>query len=527
VNPIRCSCLSLVALVAPIFVGAQGAAEHAGYYMLSGRDTIFAERSVRTPTELTGEILDRVRGSRITYQATLSSTGLVSQMETRIFTTSADTVGRRATLRFDGDSVVADIGAGPVHIPSAPGALMFVNGSSAFMEQIVLHARAIGGGQTRVLYPVFVTSVGQTAPTTVTFIGSDSATIDFGNVSARVAISPTSRLLSGTVPAQQIVIVRVDNALLTAPDRYSAPRDAPYTAEDVVVRTPAGLRLTGTLTIPRGRVGGRAPAVVTITGSGSEDRDEESLALPGYRPFRELADTLGRSGIAVLRLDDRGVNGSDAGPLNATTADFAADMRAAVAYLRTRSEIDGARIGLVGHSEGGLEAPMIASTDPQIRAMVLMAASASPGRDVVAEQNRYVIDSVMHLQGAARDSTIARARRAADSLAREGAWETFFFAHDPSVVARRVKTPVLILQGETDRQIAPSEATKLSAAFRSGGNTRVTVRTFPETNHLFVADPSGAFRDAAGNLAYASLPSLHVRREVLGAIADWLSAQLK
>ena len=85
---------------------------------------------------------------------------------------------------------------------------------------------------------------------------------------------------------------------------------------------------------------------------------------------------------------------------------------------------------------------------------------------------------------------------------------------------------MLILHGETDRQIAPIEATKLSAAFRSGGNTRVTVRTFPQTNHLFVADSSGAFRDAAGNLAYASLPSLHVRREVLGAIADWLSAQL-
>jgi uncharacterized protein len=523
-NSIRFSCL---ALAAPLILGAQSAPERAGYYMVAGRDTIFAERSERTPTELSGEILDRVRGSRIIYRATLSPDGLVSRMETRIFATSGDTVGKRATLRFDGDSVVADIGAGPVHIPSAPGALMFVNGSSAFMEQIVLHARALGPDQKSVLYPVFVTSVGQTAPLTVRFIGSDSATIDFGNVSARVAITPTGRLRGGTVPAQRIAIARADDVRLTAPDRYTAPPDAPYTAEDVVVRTPAGLRFTGTLTIPRGRVSGRAPAVVTITGSGPEDRDEESIVLIGYRPFRELADTLGRVGIAVLRLDDRGVNGSDAGPLTATTADYADDIRAAVAYLRTRPEIDGARIGLVGHSEGGLEAPMIASTDPQIRAIVLMASSASTGREVVAEQNRYLIDSVAHLRGAARDSMILRTRRAADSLARNGAWETFFFDYDPSVTARRVKTPVLILQGETDRQVAPNEATKLSAAFRSGGNTRVTVRTFPETNHLFVADPSGAFRDAAGNLAYASLPSLHVRREVLGAIAEWLSAQLK
>ncbi|HTE47663.1 MAG TPA: alpha/beta fold hydrolase [Gemmatimonadaceae bacterium] len=519
--------LSGLLLGAPIVLGAQTASERAGYYMLSGRDTIFAERSLRTPTELSGEILDRVRGSRIIYRATLAPNGLVAQMETRVFATSGDTLGRQGTLRFDGDSVVADMGRGLVHIPSATGALLFVNGSSAFLEQIILHAREIGPGQTTVLYPIFITSVAQTAPLTVTFIGADSATIDFGSVSARVAVSPSGRFLSAAVAAQNITIVRVDDVRLVAPDRYTAPTDAPYTAEDVEVRTPAGLRLTGTLTIPRGRVGGRAPAIVTITGSGPEDRDEESSALPGYRPFRELADTLGRRGIAVLRLDDRGVNGSDVGPLTATTADFADDIRAAVAYLRSRSEIDGARIGLVGHSEGAIIAPMVASTDPQLRAIVSMAAHASTGREIVAEQNRYLIDSVAHLQGAARDSTMARARRSADSVAGKRAWETFFFAYDPTAVARRVKTPVLILHGETDRQIAVSEATKLSAAFRAGGNVDVTMRTFPETNHLFVADPSGAFRDAAGNVAYASLLSLRVRREVLGVIADWLSARLK
>ncbi|MEP6492489.1 MAG: alpha/beta fold hydrolase [bacterium] len=521
---VRFSCLLLAA---PLVLRAQTAPERSGYYMLSGKDTIFAERSTRTATELSGEMLDRVRGSRITYRATLSPNGLVTQMETRIFATSGDTVGRKGTLHFEGDSVVADMGGGVVRLSTLSGAMLFVNGSSAFMEQVVLHARAIGLLQSTVVYPIFVTSVAQTTPLTVTFIGKDSATIDFGNVSARLAISPSGRFLSGAVPAQNITIVRADDVRLTAPDRYAAPGGAPYTAEGVEVRTPAGLRFTGTLTIPRGGASGRAPAIVTITGSGPEDRDEESMALPGYRPFRELADTLGRRGIAVLRLDDRGVGGSDAGPLTATTADFANDIRAAVAYLRTRSEIDVARIGLVGHSEGAIIAPMVASADPGIRAIVSMAGNASTGREIVAEQNRYLIDSVARLQGAVRDSTMARALRSADSLASERAWETFFFAYDPSVVARRVRTPVLILHGETDRQIALSEATKLGAAFRSGGNTGVTVRTFPETNHLFVADPSGAFRDAAGTLAYASLPSLRVRREVLGAIADWLSVQLK
>jgi len=267
--------------------------------------------------------------------------------------------------------------------------------------------------------------------------------------------------------------------------------------------------------------------VVTITGSGPEDRDEQSGAVPGYRPFRELADTLGRRGIAVLRLDDRGVNGSDAGPPAATSEDFANDIRAAVAYLRTRPEIDPDRIALVGHSEGGIIAPMIAASDTTIRALVLMAAPASPGRDIIAEQNRYVVDSVRHLAGAQRDSALAYARRAADSLAAKTPWLRFFYAYDPTRNARRVRSPVLILQGETDRQVPPSQAQTLAAAFRAGGNRDVTVRLFPATNHLFLEDASGAFVDERGRLRYASLPSLHVRREVLGTIADWLALRLR
>jgi hypothetical protein len=318
----------------------------------------------------------------------------------------------------------------------------------------------------------------------------------------------------------------VDSLTLAKRD-YSAPAGAPYTAEDVVVKTPAGLRLTGTLTIPRARPTGRAPAIVTITGSGPEDRDEESALIRGYQPFRELADTLGRRGIAVLRLDDRGVNGSDVGPLTVTSADFADDIRAAVAYLRTRSEIDGAHIGLVGHSEGGIIAPMVASTDPQLRAIVLMAGTASPGRDIVTEQNRFSIDSIQHLQGARRDSAVAFGKRSVDSLAAHQPWLKFFLDYDPRVVAGQVRIPVLILQGQTDRQVPPSEAEKLAAAFRASGNKSVTVRVFPETNHLFLADANGSFVDATGRLRYTSLPSLHVRREVLGAIADWLDVQLR
>jgi dipeptidyl aminopeptidase/acylaminoacyl peptidase len=345
--------------------------------------------------------------------------------------------------------------------------------------------------------------------------------VDYAGVTMRFAVSPDGRIQGGGVPAQRVSIIRgpgVD-AIASARRDYSAPAGAPYTAEEVVVRTAAGIRLSGTLTLPRSR-GDRVPAIVTITGSGPEDRDEESGALKGYRPFRELADTLGRRGIAVLRLDDRGVNGSDVGPQTVTSKDFADDIRAGVAYLRTRSEIDATRIGLVGHSEGAIIAPMVAQSDGQLRAIVLMAGSASPGRDILLSQQHYIVDTVSRLTGAARTAALARYQRATDSLANAMPWMKFFLEFEPASIARQVETPVLILQGESDHQVPASEAQKLAVNFRAAGNRSVTVRLFPETNHLFIADATGGFD-------YAKLPSLRVRRDVLGAIADWLSAQFR
>ncbi len=505
---------------------AQSAPDRTGFYLLSGRDTVFAERSVRGPATLAGDFADAKRGSHIAYAAWLDSTGRVMRLETRTFVTGADTVGRASTITFAGDSVRVNVGDGPRTVAVAPGAMAIINASPAFLEQLVRHGRAIAHGGTTVTFPVFIVQANLVTPVTVGFAGADSVVVQFANVALRLAVSGDGKLLGGDVPAQRLSIVRGVEPHLALINRYAAPAGAPYTAEDVVVHTPAGLRLTGTLTIPRSRSSGAAPAIVTITGSGPQDRDDESPFLPGIRAYAELADTLGRRGIAVLRLDDRGMNGSDTGPLTVTTADFADDIRAAVAFLRARPEIDPARIGLVGHSEGGIIAPMVAATDPRIRAIVLLAGTASTGREIVAGQNRYVIDSVQHLTGARRDSALAYAVRGADSAARALPWTQYFFDYDPAATARRVKAPVLILQGETDSQVPLAEAAKLAAAFRAGGNTSVTVRTFPETNHLFLADPSGAFYDAAGHLRYGTLPDLHVRREVLGTIADWLSARL-
>src|SRR5437588_11644111 len=155
-----------------------------------------------------------------------------------------------------------------------------------------------------------------------------------------------------------------DKQQSTAED-YSAPPNAPFTAEEVTVNA-KGFTLAGTLLLPKN--GARPfPAVITITGSGQQTRDEP-IPLPGlekYKPFRQVTETLASRGIAVLRVDDRGVGGSGGRDvlMTATTSDFADDTRAEVAYLRSRPEIDPQRIALIGHSEGGIIAPMVAASD--------------------------------------------------------------------------------------------------------------------------------------------------------------------
>jgi dienelactone hydrolase len=502
--------------------------ERTSFYLLLRGDTIFDERVTRTPTELSGEFRDRLRNVRVTYHAALNSSALVTQLDLRTFRSVGDTAGEPASFTVSGDSLVARIGAAaPAKIPSVAGALAVVNPAVGFIEQMVMRARALGTDPAALM--LFIIGAPQPLAGTVSRLGADSVRLQYAGATMDLAVSPTGRVLGGVIPGQGVRIARGPalGSLRVERADYSAPANAPYVAEDVVVTTPAGLHLAGTLTIPRARSNGKAPAIITITGSGPEDRDEQSGAILGYRPFRELADTLGRRGIAVLRLDDRGVGGSDLGPMTVTSADFADDIRAGIAYLRSRPEIDGSRVGIVGHSEGGIIAPMVATTDPAVRAIVLMAGTASPGRAISMEQNRYAIDSVAHLRGAARDSALARAGRSLDSAAARGGWLGFFLTYDPLSTARRVKTPVLIVQGETDRQVPPSEAKLLADAFRTAGNGDVSVRMYPATNHLFLADSNGAATDASGALRYTKLPSLHVRREVLGAIADWLADHLK
>jgi uncharacterized protein len=515
------------AILSMPYVAAAQAETHDAFVVRIAADTLMVENVVRSASRLEGDITGGAVG-RMTYSLALGPGATTPEMT--LWAWRPGVAGDEAPmqdvrLRLIGDTVHVDItgAAGTVtqRIATRPDAILYVNPSMALVEQVLRRARALGGPSATV--PVFAVQGGQTLDATVTWLPGDSALLVLGS-EMRVAVAPDGSLLGAAVPAQRLTTTRVAGAHVTPirqvqPD-YSAPADAPYTAEHVVIPTPAGHTLAGTLTLPRGVQ--RAPAVVTITGSGLQDRDQALPNIPGYRPFREVADTLGRRAIAVLRLDDRGFGESTGNAAAATSADFADDIRAALAYLRTRPDIDPDRLALVGHSEGGLIAPLVAATDTTLAGIVLIAGPAHTGRRIIEYQQRFAIENSPGIPPAARDSALAAAREQLQEMANSQPWLRFFLDHDPLPTARSVRrTPVLVLQGETDRQVTLEQAEELAAAFRAGGNPDVAVRVFPGVNHLLLRDPDG------NPANYAALTDRSVVPELRGVLAEWLAARLR
>lgn len=317
----------------------------------------------------------------------------------------------------------------------------------------------------------------------------------------------------------------------------------PYRDEDVAYPSAPGVRLAGTLTLPPGR--GPFPAAVLIAGSGPHGRDEEVF---GHKLFLVLADHLTRNGIAVLRYDKRGLGGSSGDYQGATSADFAADAEAATAYLRRRPEIDPRRIGLIGHSEGGAIAPMVAARDPSVAFVVLMAGPGIRGDDLLLKQqaligramgapedklaegravNRKLYAAVEGAKDGAEAAAKARAvltEAGAPAQAVEAAvqqsssnWFRFFLAYDPAPTLARVKCPALAINGSKDLQVpAVEDLAAIRAALK--GNPDVQTVELDGLNHLFQTAITGAPSE------YAQIEETMSPR-ALDLITGWIKAR--
>jgi pimeloyl-ACP methyl ester carboxylesterase len=293
------------------------------------------------------------------------------------------------------------------------------------------------------------------------------------------------------------------------PQRPAEP--FPYTEQEVRFDSP-GAHLAGTLSLPRGK--GPFPVVLLIAGSGLHTRNESIL---GHQPFLVISDYLTRRGVAVLRYDKRGTGGSLGDYQNATTVDFADDARAAVAFLRARADIDPRRVGLVGHSEGGLIAPMIAAGDPRIAFVVLLAGPGVDGKQILLEQdrlirianggdpatvqegvegNRRLFDLI--LSGATPEQVRAasppRPSVAPDEpppLSNQFQWMHFFLGYDPVPALRSLKIPVLAMNGSKDLQVPPAQnLPPIRAALAD--NPKAQVVELPGLNHLFQTAGTGS-----------------------------------
>lgn len=352
-----------------------------------------------------------------------------------------------------------------------------------------------------------------------------------------------------------LVVKRVDKMpQMLRPQEPKKP--FPYKEEEIIYENKkAGIKLAGTLTLPLSEE--PFSATLLITGSGQQDRNETAFS---HRPFLVLADYLTRRGVAVLRADDRGVGGSTGNFFQATSEDFAGDVLAGVEYLKGRKEINPKKIGLIGHSEGGLIASIVAAQSADIAFIVMMAGQGLTGEellymqqysilktkgasDEVIAKNRNLWERLFAILKQEKDNELAEKKLCkimAEELMKIGEqekqvlgysskdriklgikqlllpWFRYYLAYNPRLTLMKVKIPVLAIIGEKDLQVPPKENLRaIEEALKDGGNKNYTLNELPNLNHLFQTAQTG-------------LPSEYAKIEetispmALKLIGDWV-----
>ena len=338
----------------------------------------------------------------------------------------------------------------------------------------------------------------------------------------------------------------------------------PYKSEDVVYfNKNKSIQYGATITSPQGA--GSFPAIILITGSGQENRDEE---LFGHKPFAVLADYLTRKGYVIMRVDDRGIGQTTGDVKNATSKDFANDVITGLDYLKGLPQVNKAKIGLLGHSEGGMIAQMVAAQRPDVDFVIMLAGPGLKGMDVLLTQNRAILakqglsakalDSYMELykslvpEVSSSDSSAKTravrmlenwlAKTPAETIATAtgikteadkktfldrfstwfaAAWTRYFIHYDPDVYVQKMKAKMLALNGEKDVQIvAGPNLAALKASLQKGGNKASTVVELKGLNHFFQHCTECTIAE------YSELEET-IAPEALETIAAWLRKNVK
>ncbi|MEB2786267.1 alpha/beta hydrolase family protein [Algoriphagus persicinus] len=396
----------------------------------------------------------------------------------------------------------------------------------------------------------------------------------FENSTLKIAITNANINYEGTLGDDGIIIGVFNQAGQSFPmnlsreeiEKVSAKRPQepkkpfPYRSEEVIFENKqAEILLAGMLTLPEET--GSFPAVVLISGSGPQNRDEE---LMGHKPFLVLSDYLTKNGIAVLRFDDRGTAASTGDFGSATSVDFATDVASAVQYLQSRPEIDKSKIGLIGHSEGGIIAPMVAGNSQDIDFIVLLAGTGIRGdKLLLAQQELIGKASGMSPNQLAENELISKKAfeimlidQSEEDLKTEvknymtqvfrnippenvpggmseeefvtaqvdqltSPWMQYFIRYDPAPALEKVSCPVLAINGEKDLQVPPKENLEaIKAGLEKAGNTNVTTMELPGLNHLFQEAQTGAPSEY-GTIEQTFSP------KALEVVTNWIKEQVR